>query len=274
MRMPTAPCNGIDLYYEVHGEGDPLLCVMGLAADAREWVFNVPVFSERHRTVVFDNRDVGRSAYVEEPYEIADMAADALALANHLELERFHLIGVSMGGTIAQEIALAAPERIATLTLSVSWAGGGRWWRRRHRQLWDLVPRLSREELIDWLLVLNLSEQLWEDEATIGRARERLLGDPHAQRPDGLRRQAEASARHDVRDRLGTLSMPVHVIAAERDILVPVWKSRELAELIPEAKLTVVPEAAHGMNVERAQEFNELVLGFVAEVGARERSGS
>ncbi len=125
--MPTIEANGQTLYYEVHGEGEPLLCVMGLAADVLAWTLQVPAFSAGHRTVIFDNRDVGRSSMAGEDYEIADMARDALALADALELESFDLLGVSMGGAIAQEMACQAPERIRTLTLAVTFAAGGPW---------------------------------------------------------------------------------------------------------------------------------------------------
>ena len=92
-----------------------------------------------------------------------------------------------------------------------------------------------------------------------------MLNNPHPQPPDAFARQLAASSRHDTRDRLGSLSLPVHVVGAEHDILVPIWKSRELAELIPDARLTVIEGAPHGSNVERAEEFNRLVLGFIAE---------
>ena len=128
--MPTADVNGQTLYYEVHGEGEPLLCVMGLSADTLAWLPQVPAFSAAHRTVIFDNRDVGRSSMADGPYEIADMARDTLALADELDLESFHLLGCSMGGAIAQEVAIAAPERVRTLTLAVTFAAGGAWARK------------------------------------------------------------------------------------------------------------------------------------------------
>jgi 3-oxoadipate enol-lactonase len=92
-----------------------------------------------------------------------------------------------------------------------------------------------------------------------------MLSNAHPQRPEGFARQLEASSHHEARDRLGALSMPVHVVGAEHDILIPVWKSRELAELIPGAKLTVIERAPHGVNLERAEEFNRVVLEFIAE---------
>ena len=104
----------------MHGDGEPLLCVAGLACDTLVWIPQIQAFAAAHRTVIFDNRDVGQSSMADGDYEIADMARDALALADELELDSFHLLGVSMGGAIAQEIAIQAPERVRTLTLAVT----------------------------------------------------------------------------------------------------------------------------------------------------------
>ncbi len=88
---------------------------------------------------------------------------------------------------------------------------------------------------------------------------------PHPQDPEAFIRQSAASGRHDTRDRLHRLAMPVHVISAEYDVLVNAWKQQELAELIPDAKLTVIPRAPHGANMERAPEFNHAVLEFLED---------
>ena len=124
---------------------------------------------------------------------------------------------------------------------------------------------MPRERFIDELLLLNLSEELFEDEGQVELARNLALQNPHPQDPEAFVRQLSASSRHDARDRLGSISIPVLVIGGERDILVPVWKSKELAELIPGAKLVVMDKAPHGLTMERAVEFNQLVLDFVAE---------
>ena len=263
--MPTTEANGQTIYYEVHGDGEPLLCVMGLAADTLAWALQVPAFSERHRTVVFDNRDVGQSSLAEGGYEITDMARDALALADALELDSFHLLGVSMGGAIAQELALAAPERVRTLTLAVTYAAGGRWAQTLSGLWGSRVQRMSREERVDELMLLCLSEAFFENAEGVAWLRSLMLQNPHPQPPEAFARQLDASSRHSARDRLGALAVPTHVIGAEYDILVPVWKSRELAALIPDAKLTVLDACPHGLNLERAEEFNRAVLDFIAE---------
>ena len=266
--MPTVEANGQTIYHEVHGQGEPLLCVMGLAANTLAWALQVGPFAERHRTVVFDNRDVGQSSMAEGPYEIRDMAQDALALADALDLDSFHLLGYSMGGAIAQELALAAPERVRTLTLSVTFASGGSW-ARKLSEVWAARRlRQSHEEFIDELMLLNLSEAFFENEEAVRYLRQMMLSDPHPQPPEAFARQLDASSRHDARERLGSLTMPVHVIGCEYDILVPVWKARELAELVPGSTLTVIPRGPHGANLERAEEFNRAVLDFIAERSA------
>jgi 3-oxoadipate enol-lactonase len=263
--MPTIEANGQTLYHEVHGEGEPLVCVTGLAADTLTWMLQLPAFSARHRTVIFDNRDVGRSSLATGPYEVADMAQDTLALADALELDSFHVLGVSMGGAIAQELALAAPERVRTLTLAVTFAAGGGWARKLADVWGSRVKKISHEEHIDELLLLNFSEEFYEDEQRVTWMRGMVLANPNPQPADAFTRQLQASGRHDTRDRIPTLNVPTHVIGSEHDVLVPVWKSRELAELIPGAQLTVLPGAPHGANVERAEEFNRTVLDFIAE---------
>ncbi|HZN88331.1 MAG TPA: alpha/beta hydrolase [Thermoleophilaceae bacterium] len=263
--MPTTEANGQTLYYEVHGDGEPLLCVMGLAADALAWALQIPAFSASHRTIVFDNRDVGRSSQASDPYEVADMAADALALADALELERFHLLGVSMGGAIAQEMAVHAPERLRTLTLGMTFAAGGGWARSLSSVWAARVKAISHEQHLDELMLLNLSEEFYENADAVAFARGLMLQNPHPQSPEAFARQLDASSRHDARAGLASLSLPVHVIGCEKDILVPVWKSRELAELIPGAKLTIIEGAPHGAAFERAEEFNDAVLGFIRE---------
>jgi 3-oxoadipate enol-lactonase len=266
--VPHADCNGQRLYYEIHGEGEPLLAIHGLSVDTLGWALQVPVWSQVHRTVVFDNRDVGRSSRAQGEYEIPDMAADALALADALELERFHLLGLSMGGAIAQELALRAPERVRTLTLCVTFGGGGAWGRTQG-ELWSRrALGMTREERVDELMLLCFSEEFYENPDQVAFLRQALLANPHPQEEDAFGRQLRATSRHEARERLGALAMPVHVIGAERDALLPVWKSRELAELIPGARLTVLEGAAHGANLEHAAAFNAAVLDFLAATSA------
>jgi pimeloyl-ACP methyl ester carboxylesterase len=266
--MATAEANGQQLYYEIHGDGEPLLCVHGLSCDTLAWIPQIEAFASEYRTVMFDNRDVGQSSMAEGDYDIADMARDALALADELELDTFHLLGISMGGAIAQEIALQAPGRVRTLTLAVTFSTGGTY-SRKLAEVWGArVKQISHEQHIDELMLLNHSEGFFENADMVAFIRTAMLQNPHPQPPEAFARQLAACSRHDTRDRLGSLTMPAHVIGGEHDILVPVWKSREIAAAIPGAKLDVLPAAPHGLSLERAEEFNASVLGFIRETAA------
>ncbi len=262
--MPHAELNGFDIHYDVHGDGDPLVCVHGLGCDRRAWVLQIEPFSRGHQAVFFDNRDVGQSSLASQDYTTADMAQDVLALADHLELETFHLLGISLGGMVSQQVALAAPERIRTLTLAVTHGGVQRAGRLRAHLLGAYARGLSLEDRVDNLLFLCYTESFFENEQMVDFMRTALLENPYPQPPEAFARQAAAGGLHDVRDRLGELTMPVHVIGAERDIMIPVWKSRELAELIPGSKLSIIDGQGHGVMWEAADRFNTLVTEFLA----------
>jgi 3-oxoadipate enol-lactonase len=212
--VPELEANGQTLHYEEHGEGDPLLLVMGLGTDSVAWIPQLKPFSERYRTITFDNRDVGRSSVADGPYEIADMARDTLALADALELDSFHLLGLSMGGAIAQELVLAAPERVRTLTLAVTFARVGEWGK-RHARLWlKRMGQMSREDRVDELMLLTMSEEFFENDDAVSWLRGRILDNPHPQSAEAFGRQLTASRNHDATERLGSIDIPTHVIGA------------------------------------------------------------
>jgi pimeloyl-ACP methyl ester carboxylesterase len=196
------------------------------------------------------------------------MAQDVIALADHLELERFHLLGISLGGMVSQHVALAAPERVRTLTLAVTHGGVQKAGRLRGRLLGSYARHLPLEDRVDNLLYLCYTEAFFENDEMYEFMRNALLDNPYPQPPEAFARQAAAGAHHDVRDRLQELTMPVHVIGAERDLMIPVWKARELASLIPGSKLTVVDGQGHGVIWEAADRFNSAVTEFLATTTA------
>jgi pimeloyl-ACP methyl ester carboxylesterase len=262
--VPVAEVNGQRLFWHEEGSGPPLLCVMGLGADHLAWTLQMPQWTSRFRTVVFDNRDVGRSSRAEEGYGLADLAADTLGLADEIGLERFHLAGMSMGGAIAQHVALAAPERIETLTLINTYAGASIAYSAQRVRVWEreIADRTPRE-MLEALMLLTYSEATFEREGAVEYLIGLALQNPYPQEADAFIRQAWATAGHDVRERIGGLRMPVHVIGAEHDILLPLWKQRELAELIDGAELTVIAGSGHASNVERGEELAAAVAAFI-----------
>ena len=111
-------CNGQKLYYEIHGEGEPLVLIMGLGGDATAWMFQIPAFSKYFKVIVFDNRDVGRSSMAKTSYTIADMAQDTAGLLNALGVQQANVLGGSMGGFIAQELVIHHPDKVKKLVLA------------------------------------------------------------------------------------------------------------------------------------------------------------
>jgi pimeloyl-ACP methyl ester carboxylesterase len=170
---------------------------------------------------------------------------------------------MSMGGAIAQEIALLVPDRLRTLTLVVTFAGSGNWATERARLWSEIRGLLDHERHLDWLLLFGMSEDFYESPRRVEYSKQLMRANPNPQSTDAFQRQVEASGRHEARDRVGQISVPTHVIGAEHDTLVPVWKSKEIAELIPGADYSVMPGAPHALNMERAEEFNEIVLGWL-----------
>ena len=112
-------------------------------------------------------------------------------------------------------------------------------------------------------MLITLSERFFDTPGAVEQYKQLALAAPDQQPPEAFIRQARAAARHDVRDRLHQLTMPVHVISGSNDILIPMWKQRELAALIPDAELTVLDGVAHSMTLDGAPLFTDAVLGFL-----------
>jgi 3-oxoadipate enol-lactonase len=121
--MPKATIGDLGLYYEEHGSGEPLIMVLGLGQDVATWGFQISELSKHLRLIVFDNRDSGKSSRCPDNYTTESMGQDILGLMNHLRIKKTHLLGTSMGGMIAQHVALMAPERLKSLILAgtTSW---------------------------------------------------------------------------------------------------------------------------------------------------------
>ena len=116
--MPRARTREIEIYYEIHGQGLPLIMILGLGQDIATWDFQIEEFSKHFKLILFDNRDSGKSSQSLTPYTTEDMARDTIGLMDYLNIERAHVLGTSMGGMIAQQVALLAPERVISLVLA------------------------------------------------------------------------------------------------------------------------------------------------------------
>ena len=245
--MPTARNGGVSLHYESTGAGAPVLLVMGLGMNATGWWRTVPILADAGlRVLTFDNRGVGRSDRAPGPYTAAAMADDAVAVLDSAGAQRAHIYGISLGGMIAQEIALRHPDRVDRLVLGATTPGGAHaiaadettmaFFRRRGQMpaeeaVWASVPynyaARTRAEQGD-LIAQDIRHRL----------RFPIEAEPYAA-------QLAAALGHDTHDRLESITAPTLVVHGAEDVMVPPPNARLLADLIPGARLIELPGAAH-----------------------------
>ena len=265
--MPTTSHDGVNLYYERHGDaGDPLFCIMGLGATLQFWEFQTPVFARHHRVCVFDNRGMGRSDKPAGPYSTAAMADDALAIMDACGFDRAHVLGLSMGGMIAQELALRHPDRLASLTLACTFAKPDDEARAQaaHSPFNPANPSaVDPIQLFKFMMGLVLTPEFITREIDWLRSlREQTMNNFSM---EGFSAQYMAVMNHDTVSRLPSLTLPTLVMTGTADMLVPPRGSDELHRLIPDSTLLKLEGGSHGFNVEQADKFNRAVLDFLAQ---------
>ena len=262
--MPKTNVRGLEMFYDVQGDGPPVVLIGGLSQDHQGWLFQVPALTAAgFRSVLFDSRDAGQTAHSSAAYDIRQMAEDTIGLMDAIGLPSAHVVGLSMGGMIAQEMAINHPSRVSSLTLVCTFAssdpelgGALRAWRdaRPHCGDVDFVHMLS-----PWLFTHRFFQQAEAVKGFLGI----VAGNPFPQSAAGFQRQCDAIMKHDTRDRLPQIKAPTHVIVGTEDVLTPARHSRWLAERIRGAKLTELPNAAHVLNMENAEAFNGALIGFL-----------
>jgi pimeloyl-ACP methyl ester carboxylesterase len=262
--MRFADNNGTRIYWEEHGEGEPLLLIMGLGYSSEMWHRTTPVLSRHYRTILFDNRGVGRSDCPEGPYTMPEMARDAAAVVEAVGCERVHVFGVSMGGMIAQEFALAYPKRTISLILGCTAAGGPEAVPAEAEVTATLSARgyMSPEEGIQAMVPYIY------DEST---PRERIDEDLEIRRrtfpkPESYFAQIAGIMMFEAYSRLPRLSAPTLVIHGENDRLVPCANGKLIADRIPGARFVPIKNASHIFITDQERQSHEAILGFLSEI--------
>ena len=264
----TVPANGQQLYYEVHGNGPPLVLVMGIGYDSSLWTLaQVPALSTHFRVILVDNRDAGRSSKASHPYRIADMADDLAGLLDALGIGQCHLLGLSMGGMIAQEFALRHAGRLDRLVLTGTGAAPARS-AVDPIEIWSWVKANdgTGEVFGGQQFVSLFSTAFLRNHQAVHDTAELLASNPHPMSPEAYARQADAYRHFDALDRLGAITAPTLVVVGEQDLLTPPWIAREVADAIPGARFEVIrgDGSSHVVPIERPDDFNGLVSDFLA----------
>ena len=267
--------DGVRLHYSTTGRtaAPPVVLIQGLGADKQLWTLQRLALARQYRTIALDNRGAGRSDKPYGEYSLEQMADDTLAVLDHAGAADAHVVGASMGGVIAQILALRHPHRVRSLTLACTACTQHAWrqellaeWAEIAQQRgmramtnaaarWTIGPRSFRRisPAIGWLGPLALSRPSHAFAAQVG---------------------AILAASEELRDELGRIRVPTLVMVGNQDILTPRGDAEELAERIPTAELVVISGAAHGFMVEHGTTFNRILLEFLgrAEAAYRERT--
>jgi len=261
--MPKVKVNDINLYYEEHGEGPPLLLIYGLAGRSRGFRYQIPTLSKHFRTILFDNRGVGETDQPETPYSIPQMADDTAGLLDALGIESAHVFGISMGGMIAQEFALTYPARLRKLALGCTHSGikhctpAPRW----VTDIFKSLPGKPREQVVRECIPFNFSPHTREH-------RKDLIEEFFPTMRDNLQPayayllQLNAVYGFDAYDRLPRIAAPALVLTGTDDVLIPPANSHGLAARIPGAQLIEFEQAGHLFFVEKAGDVNDSLIRF------------
>lgn len=248
-------------FYSEQGQGPPLLLLNGLGFSRWSWSWQWEQLPEV-RLIALENRGLGGSDLGSEPFELADLADDAVRLLDHLGLEKAHIWGVSMGGMIAQELAVRHPERCAGLIVGCSMCGG-RAAVHLSRETLDLMTRLAHDgvtpESVRGAERLNFSPDI-SPEVAEEYVRLRVAYQPPV---ETWNRQREAVSRYDVSQTISAYRGPVLLMHGGQDEVVPSANLAILQGLLPQAQVKQWPQAGHLFWIEHAQEVNQLVRQFV-----------
>jgi 3-oxoadipate enol-lactonase len=264
--VPKSRVNGIDLSYEVQGNGDPLLLIAGFACDRTIWSLVVPALAARYRVITFDNRGIGQSSGPETVNSIRQMAEDAAGLLGSIGLKPVHVAGHSMGGLIAQELAVARPELVQSLLLLSTCAELDERGK-AITELWGELPRLvDAATMTRLLLPWMYTQAFYAKPAAIERVIDKILANPFPPSADLISRQCRAIGAFRSSGSLGELKCSTGVFVGSEDILLPVALSEQLARRIPNAELVVLEETGHGMLVESPKLVANAVLEFLADL--------
>ena len=262
-RMPLLRANGIDIHYRITGEGsETVLLVNGVGDDLESWMMQVaPLVAAGLRVITFDNRGVGRSSLPPGPYSSREMAADTKALADALGLTAFHLVGVSMGGLIAQEYALSYPADLRSVVLANTYARADAYTRAAF-DAWGQIaeaggmPLMMRQQA-PWVFSPDFFEAQPARLATLVADAERS-----PQPAASFAAQIAALLTHDCADRIGSLQTPALVIAADDDIIIRLSLSHRLFEELPRGSWAIVP-GGHAAFLENPDPWNRAVIAFI-----------
>lgn len=261
--MPIVPTSRLKMYYEMSGEGEPLLLIRGLGSTCEGFAAQIEGLAPHFLVIAFDNRCVGRTEQPQQPFTIADMADDSAALLDALEVESAHVFGVSLGGMIAQELVLRHPEKVRRLALGCTHAGP----RTASRtpewavQIFNESRDMPRPDALRHSIPLLFAAKTVEEQPELVEETLKVMARNNQPKSSYLL-QLGAVMLHDTFDRLPQIKHTSLVMTGTEDTLVDPGNSRLIAERIPGARLIEFPEAGHVFFTEKPDLVNRALIDF------------
>ena len=269
--MPHKTIGDIDLYYELHGPSDApaIVFIEGWGYSSWMWFRQIPVFKQKYRCLVFDNRGVGKSSKPDYPYTMKMFADDTVGLMSALSIETAYILGVSMGGYIAQQIALTYPERIKGLILGSTSFGGPNSIPADDRTLAMMfatpTETLSKEQAMEMRYSVAFDpEYAKKNKSMIEQIQAWRDSDPQPLYARG--HQAAATVDFNSEKELKKITLPTLILHGEKDLAVPTTNGEMLADTIPKSKLILIKDGPHLSLIQYYEKFNSAVLTFIDDV--------
>lgn len=257
-----------DIHYELQGQGEPILFIQGVGVPGSGWRLQVQELSKHFQTLTYDNRGVGSSVPCREKITVELMAEDAVAVMKAAGVKSAHIVGHSLGGVIAAEIALSHREMVKSLTFVCTFASGKTGARVTPWVLWKSIrtrwgtKAMRRRAFLEMLFSEHFLNRVNRDEFAMSLVP--LMGRDLAESPPILMKQLRALGRHNAEERLCTLKgIPTLVISAEHDGIAKPEYGRKIAECIPGARFELMEDAAHAVTIERPKDFNTRLTRFL-----------
>ncbi|NDJ20564.1 alpha/beta fold hydrolase [Nostoc sp. B(2019)] len=264
--MPKVKINGIDLFYDIKGAGEPLLLIAGFLCDHTYWSLLMPSLVSHYQVIRLDNRGMGRSSAPDNPYSIKQMASDIAALLDRIGIDKVHLVAHSMGGQIAQELVLTHPQKIKSLMLISSWAKGDERFNSIIETWGDLSSnidlKLYEKVVFPWIF----TDEFYSIPGMIEGLIEFAIKYPFPPSPRTLYHHSRAILGNDTTERLKHIHCPTLVMVGKQDILTPMKFSEQLAQGIPNAEIVVLNRGGHGLLVESPDAVASVILNFLAKL--------
>ncbi|MGC9443424.1 MAG: alpha/beta fold hydrolase [Candidatus Methanospirareceae archaeon] len=261
--MPKVALTDIVLHYLEEGTGFPLILLHGLSDDARLWKPLLPYFSENYRTIALDLRGHGRSGKPDTPYSIQRFSADLYTFLRELDIAKTHLLGLSLGGVIAQHFALEHPEKVRSLVLLSTFSSTDSALRARFEKLRENLLTGGCGAFFDEAVALTVTPEFAAAHAAeLAEAKEEMIV---MNSTTALVRVIDACMAFDVADKLSRLALPTLIVSGREDSFTPRHFSEQIHRAIPGSRLVILDGVAHNLLIpEKIAELSRVILAFLA----------